>query len=127
VLVGVGVGGVEDRLIEEGVGHRAVVGFRLVVFEKGMAISLANICVRVEKKLARRFKRTKGGFVGLEQPGAAPGRGARLRLCRVLAMHASCARAGSEAHSTGKNKTAEQPTMLGGTFRGRWVVRALNG
>jgi hypothetical protein len=73
VLVGVGVGGVEDRLIEEGVGHRAVVGFRLVVFEKSLAISLANICVKVEKKLARRFKRTKRGFVGLRPAGGCPG------------------------------------------------------
>jgi hypothetical protein len=32
-------------------------------------------------------------------------------------------RAGSEAHTTGKNK---QPNMLGGTFRGRWVVGGLN-
>ena len=55
MLDGVGVGGVEDRLIEEGVGHRAVVGFRLVLFEKSMAISLANICVKVEKNLAGPF------------------------------------------------------------------------
>lgn len=32
-------------------------------------------------------------------------------------------RAGSEAHTTGKNK---QPNILGGTFRGRWVVGGLN-
>jgi len=32
-------------------------------------------------------------------------------------------RAGSEAHTTGKNN---QPNMLDGTFRGRWVVGGLN-
>ncbi len=32
-------------------------------------------------------------------------------------------RAGSEAHTTGKNKP---PKMLSGTFRGRWVVGGLN-
>ena len=55
-------------------GHRAVVGFRLVLFEKSVAVSLANFCVKVEKNLSGRFmacKRricrvgTAGGCTGL--------------------------------------------------------------
>jgi hypothetical protein len=51
-------------------------------------------------------------------PAKAHGR----RGAKRLGVVSSPERAGSEAHTTGKNK---QPTMLGGTFRGRWVVRAV--
>ena len=73
MLVGVGVGGVEDRLIEEGVGHRAVGGFRLFLFEKGLAISLANICVKVEKHLAGRFMACKRRICWAETSRGLPG------------------------------------------------------
>ena len=73
MLVGVGVGGVEDRLIEEGVGHRAVGGFRLVLFEKSLAISLANICVKVSKNFAGRFMACKKRICRVEITRGLPG------------------------------------------------------
>ena len=54
-------------------GYRAVVGFRLILFEKGLAISLANICVKVEKNLAGPFMACKKWICRVETSRGLPG------------------------------------------------------
>ena len=60
------------------------------------------------------------------------------RLCRSVSGASPCVFKPSGRHMCGTGfrlealgfrleATAKQPTMLGGTLRGRWVVSALNG